>query len=453
VSEQPHLEKAQAMRPLQSLTLEATIKILSTTFGHIPDTRQPERVNYSLHDTLMSGFAMMFFQHASLLEFQRKMQQRRGRCTLETIFGVHEVPSDTEMREILDGVPVELLRQVVPELFEKVRRAGWAKDCKSTVPSGFHHGDYYTAMLDGSDYFHSTNIECPGCLQRPDANGAGHFRHTVVSATLVKAGSHRVLPLDVEEGRNRDGEVKQDCEINAAKRLLSRLRQEHPQLPLIIGGDDLYCHEPFIAQLRDLGLQHLLVCKPSSHPELSEWVDDIERLGGCEQGEWFEGPACRRRFFTYRIVRSVPLTAARRLWGTLVEVWEHDREGKQRYHHAWFTDLDGQADNVAAMVWIGRSRWKIENEHFNGHKNHGYELEHNYGHGKQTLSMVFYLLNLLAFIAHVILERGDRLSQRCVATTSRRELWHTLRTAMRMILVEAWADFLWIYLDEGGPRP
>jgi len=58
---------------------------------------------------------------------------------------------------------------------------------------------------------------------------------------------------------------------------------------------------------------------------------------------------------------------------------------------------------------------------------------------------------LLASLA--CLERGDRLSQRCLATTSRRALWHTLRTAMPLMLVTAWADFLLIYLDEAGPRP
>ncbi|MCW5969786.1 MAG: hypothetical protein KIT57_14865 [Blastocatellales bacterium] len=62
------------------------------------------------------------------------------------------------------------------------------------------------------------------------------------------------------------------------------------------------------------------------------------------------------------------------------------------------------AENAAQIIGIGRSRWKIENEQFNVHKNHGYELEHNYGHGRQTLSMVFYLLNLLAFLAHKVLE-------------------------------------------------
>jgi hypothetical protein len=387
------------------------------------------------------------------LEFQRKMKQRRGRCNLETLFGVHEVPSDTQMREILDVGPVELLRQALPKLFAKVRRAGWAKEFKSTVPSGYHQGDYDTAMLDGSDYFHSTKVQCPGCLPRTDTSGEGHFYHTVVSATVVKAGSHRVLPVDVEEVRNSDGQDKQECELNAAKRLISRLRQEHPQMPLIVGGDALYCHEPFSAQLRALRLHHVLVCKPTSHVELYEWIADIERWDGCDQGTGQEGPACRRRFYTYRIARSVPLAASRRLWGTVVEVWEHDRTGTQLYHNAWFTDLEVTAENGAAIVRIGRSRWKIENEPCNVHKNQGYELEHNSGHGKPTLSMVFYLLNLLAFIAHMLLERGDRLYQRCLATTSRRELWHTCRTTMRMILVASWPQFWLRYLDEAGPSP
>jgi len=49
------------MRPVQSLTWEAMRSLLSTIFGHIPATRQPDHVNYSLHGTLMSGFDLMFF--------------------------------------------------------------------------------------------------------------------------------------------------------------------------------------------------------------------------------------------------------------------------------------------------------------------------------------------------------------------------------------------------------
>ena len=53
----------------------------------------------------------------------------------------------------------------------------------------------------------------------------------------------------------------------------------------------------------------------------------------------------------------------------------------------------------------------------------------------------------------MILERDDRLYQRCLATTSRRELWHTLRTTMRMRLVSSWVEFLLIYLGEDDPSP
>jgi hypothetical protein len=35
---------------------------------------------------------------------------------------------------------------------------------------------------------------------------------------------------------------------------------------------------------------------------------------------------------------------------------------------------------------LRQTRWKIENEGFNAMKNHGYEFEHNFGHGKRFLA-------------------------------------------------------------------
>ncbi|NJL26236.1 MAG: hypothetical protein HC902_14520 [Calothrix sp. SM1_5_4] len=40
-------------------------------------------------------------------------------------------------------------------------------------------------------------------------------------------------------------------------------------------------------------------------------------------------------------------------------------------------------------------------------KNHGYELEHNFGHGKQYLAMTLATLNLLAFAWHSILDLAE----------------------------------------------
>jgi hypothetical protein len=439
------------MRPLKSLTLEAVVTRLSDTFNNFPDDRDSDRISYPLHDSIMSGFAMFFFQHPSLLEFQRRMKQRRGRCNLQTIFGVSVVPSDTQMRDLLDDAPTEPLRLLLGDLFEGVRRAGWAKDFKTTIPTGNHQGNYYTVMLDGTQYFHSTKIECPSCLRKSDSSGQTHYSHSIVSATLVRAGSHRVFPLDVEEVRNSDGDQKQDCELNAAKRLIQRVRGEHPQMGIIIGGDDLYSHEPYVELLQSNRLHYLLVAKPESHKEIFEWVEEIDRLAEAERGRWEEGPACKRRSFEYRVVRGVPLSSSRKIWVTFIEVWERDKRGELLYHNSWITDLEVDSENVTVVVQIGRSRWKIENEQFNVQKNHGYELEHNYGHGKKRLSQVFYLLNLLAFVAHQILERGERLYQESRGKGSLRELWEGLRSIMKMMLVDSWRQMLEIYIEASSP--
>jgi hypothetical protein len=223
------------MRPLQELTFDAFRDGLATTFAQIADSRGPRRIPWELPAVLLSAFAMLFFQPPSLLEYQRRMQQRTGRSNLERVFAVAEIPSDTQMREILDGVPTEPLRRVLPQTFEQMRRGGWTTRFGTAVAGQ----KYYPTVLDGSAYFHSTQIHCPSCLRQSHTNGETHYAHVVVAATVTRAGSHEILPLDAEEGRNTDGQQKQDCELTAAKRLVHRLRAEHRQLPVWIVGDDL----------------------------------------------------------------------------------------------------------------------------------------------------------------------------------------------------------------------
>ena len=431
------------MRPLQHLTFEALRDLLRAQCRQVPDARDPQRITWPLHDVLMSGFAMFFFQHPSLLQFQQTMEEQTGQSNLQRMFGVSRVPSDTQMRALLDTPEAaEPLRRVLPLVFERMRQTGWTTRF-TTMINGVN---YYTVVLDGSQYFSSEKVQCHSCLQRKDKNGDVHDAHNVVAATLVRAGSHDILPLDAEEVRNCDGRAKQDCEIKAGKRLIQRLRQEHPQLKMIVAGDDWYAHEPFIWDLRALRMSFVLVAKPESHQELYEWGEDLDRLGQCVKGTWEEGPLAKRRYFEYRIASQVPLTQSDQVHVNFVEVWERNKNGQVIYHNAWVTDFDVSADNVATIVGIGRSRWKIENAQFNVQKNHGYELEHNYGHGQNGLSLVFYLLNLLAFLAHEVLQQGDRLYLVCRARESRRSLWNAFRTYFRRLVCTSWTALLKFHL-------
>ena len=437
------------MRPLKKLTFDAFRDELATTFAQIVDTRDPQRLTWELPAVLMSAFAMLFFQHPSLLEYQRRMKRQTGQSNLERVFQVAEIPSDTQMREILDGVPTEPLRQVLPQTFEQMRRVGWTARFVTEVGGQ----KYYPTVLDGSEYFHSTQIHCPHCLHPRQANGETHYSHVVVSATVTRAGSHAILPLDVEEVRNGEEQETQDCELTAAKRLVKRLRAEHRQLSMCIVGDDLYGHEPLIAELQRLRMRFVLVAKPSSPVALFAQLEEREQRGECEHGTWTEGTGPRRRTFAYRTAADIPLTQTGAVRVNFLEVWEHRPDGTVGYHNSWVTDFAVTSATVEPIVGIGRSRWKIENEQFNVHKNHGYELEHTYGHGQQTLSMMFYLLNLLAFLAHKLWEFGDRLYQQCRAGESRRGLWTLFRSAFYLIAFDTWEALLRYHLREivAGP--
>ena len=431
------------MKPIEDLSFEVIISRLRSQFATLEQKEKSVNYDYALSDLLMSGFAMMMFQDPSLLSFQERLRSKHQRSNLETIFGVRKVPKESQMRERLDEVSAEEVRVLLPLLFEEVKRAGWAKEWQSEISDGSNAGFYYVMALDGSDYFNSEALSCKNCLVRRDRSGEVHYRHTVVAGTLVKSGKRLILPLDAELCAPQDGAEKQDCESTAGKRLIKRVGEEHPDLRLIVTGDDLYSHVPFIEACQKAGFSYVLVAKPDSHHELFEWVEELDELEECEHVVWHVGPTCSRKFYHARIAREVPLRLDGAVKATFVEVWESDKEGKGLYRNSFVTDLDVTEKNVSEVVAIGRSKWKIENEQFNIQKNHGYHLKHNYGHGKKNLSSLFYYLNLLAYLVHIILERGDREFQKARGTVrSRSRFWEEVRTLLRRLLWESWSNLM-----------
>jgi hypothetical protein len=208
-----------------------------------------------------------------------------------------------------------------------------------------------------------------------------------------------------------------------------------------------------IAERRALRRSFVLGAKPTSPAALFAQLAEREQRGADERGSWEEGTGRHRRFFAYRSVADVPLPQSGGVSSNFLEVWERYADGTVGYHNSWVTDLAVPPETVAAIVGIGRSRWQIEKAQCNVHKNHGDEVEHNYGHGQQTLSLVFYLLNLLAFLAHKLLEFGDRLYPQCRAGASRRGWWPLFRSACYLIEFATWEALLHSHLRETTAGP
>ena len=152
----------------------------------------------------------------------------------------------------------------------------------------------------------------------------------------------------------------------------------------------------------DSGGDFLLTAKPASHKTLYEYLDGIRlptRRATAGAG---------RRIHRYRWMTGLPIRdGADALRVNWLEITSARPDGTVTYRGTFVTSLDVNRDNVAELADCARARWKIENETFNVLKQHGYHLEHNFGHGKDTLASVLVVLNLLAFALHAACDLAE----------------------------------------------
>ncbi len=434
------------MHSKKHLSFTALRKSLSQHFGQIDDRRQSAKVDFSLHDCLMSGFAMMFFQDPSLLTFQQRLQDGIQKNNLATIFNVSGVPKDTQMRHVLDAIAASELDPIFADFLHRLQRG------KHLVNYQFLNNSYLVS-IDGSEYFSSEKINCPHCLVT-QSKGKQRYHHQILQSVIVHPDMRQVLPLAPESISNRDGSKKQDCERNAAKRVIAKIRATYPKLKITVTADGLYSNQPFIDELKKAKMSFILVAKPTDHKVLFEWVNELIQLDG---GGNLEIADEKGRRHCYQWVNQVPLNGTKD--ADLVNFFQYQlvaSSGKTTYKNSWVTDIDVDGNNVVSLVKGGRARWKIENETFNTLKNQGYHLEHNFGHGQHNLSMIFFVLNLLAFYVHQILELTDRLYHKVRYTkfTSRKEYWNQLRCTIRILIFPRWESLLLFILDpEKGIPP
>ena len=109
----------------KDLSADSLFRWVRSRFDCIGDSRSGS-VDISLGDALMSAFAMFSLKDPSLLAFDER------RCdpndNFRTIYGIDHVPSDTQMRAILDPVDPEDLRPFFGDVFRRLQRGKyWAK--------------------------------------------------------------------------------------------------------------------------------------------------------------------------------------------------------------------------------------------------------------------------------------------------------------------------------------
>jgi hypothetical protein len=381
-------------------TFSDLVGSLRQTLAGLPDRRTGQNLSYAMEDFGLGAFAVFFTQSPSFLAHQKAMQTARGGNNAQSLFGIQNIPGESQIRQMLDPVAPQSLFPVYDAIYDTLREQGILQTFR-----GVH--DSTLIALDGTWYHSSQKIHCACCSSLTHTNGQTTYYHSAVTPVIVAPGRAEVISLRPEFITPQDGHTKQDCEIAAAKRWLEQNAVRYLQGTVTLLGDDIYARQPSCRRALLYGFHFLFTCKPDSHTTLYRFVNLLQepdlhtlktRLKSGSQ--WHT--------YTYRWANQVPLAdgddALQVNW---CEVTITDPQGQVLYHNAWITDWPLSEKSVEAVVASGRARWKIENENNNTLKTKGYHLEHNFGHGKQHLASLLVTMNLLAFLFHTVLGFTD----------------------------------------------
>ncbi|GHV79470.1 hypothetical protein AGMMS49944_12610 [Spirochaetia bacterium] len=422
-------------------TFERLMGNLDKAAEKIPDNRHGPNTKHRLVDAVKSAFGVFYFQFPSFLRYMKEMQNKRKKSNAQSLLGIHDLPSDAQVRNLLDEVEPETFAPVFSGSLQIAEETGVMKTYQVL-------DDGVLVAIDGVWYHASEKIHCKHCLHQTK-DGVTTYYHRAMAAAIVKPHISSVIPMMGELITNEDGEKKQDCELNAAKRWLAKRVNELKGIKATILGDDLYSHYPFCKQILDNGLSFILTCKQNTHPWLTETVKYsflTEQRVKIRKGK-------KHFLHTYRYLNQVPLRDNKEsLMVNYMELEITEMEsGEQTYYSSWITNKPIDNLNVQQLVDCARTRWKIENEHNNVLKNRGYNLEHNFGHGKEHAAEVFFLLNLIAFQFHTILDYCDTDYQKARASCSTRvAFFEAMRFCLRFAYHDSWSAFLVFLYTDGG---
>jgi len=421
---------------------------LEEAIKSFPDRRTGHNCLYPIRDVAFSAFSVFHTQFPSFLSHQQMMQEDRGINNAKTLYGISKIPTDTCIRMLLDPVAPEYCFPVFNDIHTLLEKTGKLKQEYRTVQ------DTYLLALDGTWFHSSETIHCDECSVKEHRDGKRTYYHSAITPVFVRAGNNRVIAAEPEFIRPQDGEAKQDCEINAAKRWITGVGNKYASMGVTLLGDDLYARQPFCEDILKAGFHFLFTCKSSSHKYLYEWVEDAEPgvdIHVIVQKRW---TGKERLYERYRFMNDVPIRdgddALRVNW---CELEITDETGKVRKRFAFVTDHLITRHTVVELIAAGRSRWKIENEHNNTLKTKGYNLEHNFGHGNEHLSNLLVTMNLIAFLFHTVLEIFDlRYAVLRKAVGRRQTFFNDIRAITRYWCFEGW-DNMMLFMLQGLKIP
>lgn len=353
-------------------------------FEGLTDIRHQSYVTYKMKVIFMVRLLALMCEIKSMHELTREFNTEEAIKNIAQICGLEleEIPHCDTINDVFKNVKIEEIEKIRKYMITRMIRSKMLEKYKI-------RGQYYHVIVDGTGLATSKKKYNKNCLvkNKTDKNGNEYQEYStyVLEAKLVIGDM--VFSIGSEFVENEDENVdKQDCETKAFKRLAEKIKKEYPRLRIIISGDALYASKPVIDICKEKGWKYIIRFKEGSIPTLYREFETIVKTDN------------ESRKKDYEYVTGIDYQENK------INIIKY-KDNKKETEFVYMTDLSITNKNIEETIYIGRKRWKIENEGFNIQKNGTFNIGHLYSKDSTSIK-VHYLMIQIAHVIRQLLENG-----------------------------------------------
>ncbi len=399
----------------QEFSKNTTEVFMKTIFHYIPEIRKyideikdPRKRKYYTMRYLIISEMLMFLGEGRSQRFTEtayndtKYLENIGKIIKEE---VKKVPDAEIYTDVFSRIEKEDIEEFQYKINYKMIRNKTYKDIKVM--------EKYNLALDGTR-FQKANYEVGKEWLSETKDGKTTWYLSMLDLKLV--GNNMAIPImseminneDKKKGKETDEDVKrkseeqikQDCELNASKRLIPNFRKMYPRLPARIIADSLYPSESLIKLCEEENIEYIFVLRDKKIPTL---LRDFFELVSMPEG--------------HRAIKETQDKIVLTLWENEIDYREkkvnvirqitRNKETGKDSIWMWITNRKITNKNIDKIIYCAKLRDYIENQGFREQKvTSGIDLKHVYSKDIKAIKVIYTIIQITHLILQII-EHSD----------------------------------------------
>lgn len=296
---------------------------------------------------------------------------------------LNELPYWETIQDVFVHIKIDELRDVQKYMVKALIR--------SKMFDKYKYEGAFQLVFDGTGLSnHDYNLN-GNCLQRKHKDGKISYYKYVLECKLCVGNI--VISVDSEFIENDEmftDKQKQDCETNAFKRMIKRIKKNYPKQKFIISGDGLYATTPIIKICNKNKWFYIFNLKP----------DRLKEINSAFEGNLlFENESKIKDYYLSTNIKYKDITVHA---FKFIEKAKNNKETIFRY----ISNIPVNNDNIKAVVKLGRNRWKIENEGFYTQKHRTFNITRLNSRNDNAMKAHYFFIQF-AHTIRQLLEQGD----------------------------------------------